>query len=113
MPHPSGSAFGSGLGTKSAFANFLHDLRASNQAARGAREQAGGAKMPEYCAYILGADDHILNRVDLICANEVEAKECAVRLVGNQNVELWQGDRKLAEFRLKATWRRPVKASWG
>jgi hypothetical protein len=69
--------------------------------------------MPEYCAYILGADGHILNRVDLICANEDEAKDCVVRLVGNQNVELWQRDRKLAEFRLKATRRRPVKASWG
>jgi hypothetical protein len=56
-------------------------------------------KMQEYCAYIIGPDGHILNRIDLICANEDEAKECALRLVDGENVELWQRDRKLAEFR--------------
>jgi hypothetical protein len=55
--------------------------------------------MQEYCAYIIGPDGHILNRIDLICANEDEAKECALRLVDGENVELWQRDRKLAEFR--------------
>jgi hypothetical protein len=55
--------------------------------------------MQEYCAYIIGPDGHILNRIDLLCENEDEAKECAVRLVDSQNVELWQRDRRIAEFK--------------
>ena len=29
--------------------------------------------MQEYCAYIIGPDGHILNRIDLRCENEDEA----------------------------------------
>jgi hypothetical protein len=60
---------------------------------------ARGAEMQEYCAYIVGPDGHILSRIDLSCANEDEAKECAVRLIDGQNVELWQRDRRIAEFK--------------
>jgi hypothetical protein len=56
-------------------------------------------KMHEYCAYVVGPDGHILNRIDLFCANDDEAKECAVRLVSGENIELWQRDRRIAEFR--------------
>ena len=55
--------------------------------------------MLEYCAYIVGPDGHIVTRIDLTCADEHEAKECAVRLVDGQNVELWQGDRRIAEIK--------------
>jgi hypothetical protein len=55
--------------------------------------------MQEYCAYIIGPDGHILNRIDLRCENDAEARDCAVRLVDGQNVELWQRDRRIAEFR--------------
>ena len=55
--------------------------------------------MQAYCAYIIGPDGHILTRIDLYCADEDEAKECAVRLVDGQNVELWQGERRIAEFK--------------
>jgi hypothetical protein len=58
-----------------------------------------GTNMQEYCAYIIGPDGHFLSRIDLHCADEGEAKECAVRLVDGQNVELWQGDRRIAEFK--------------
>ena len=58
-----------------------------------------GLKMQEYSAYIVGPDGHILNRIDLFCANDDEAKECAVRLVDDEKVELWQRDRRIAEFR--------------
>jgi hypothetical protein len=58
-----------------------------------------GTNMQEYCAYIIGPDGHILSRIDLHCADEREAKECAVRLVDGQNLELWQGDRWIAEFK--------------
>jgi hypothetical protein len=55
--------------------------------------------MQEYCAYIVGPDGHILNRIDLSCTNDDEAKDCAVRLVDGEKVELWQRDRRIAEFR--------------
>jgi hypothetical protein len=58
--------------------------------------------MQDYCAYIIGPDGHIRNRLDLICASEDEAKECAVRLVDGENVELWQRGRRIAVFK-KAT----------
>ena len=58
-----------------------------------------GTKMQEYCAYIIGPDGHIVTRIDLTCADEDEAKERAVRLVDGQNVELWQGDRRIAEIK--------------
>jgi hypothetical protein len=55
--------------------------------------------MQDYCAYIVGPDGHIVTRIDLTCADEDDAKECVVRLVDGQNVELWQGDRRIAEFK--------------
>ena len=55
--------------------------------------------MQDYCVYIIGPDGHILNRIDLFCVDEDEAKEYAVRLVDGQNVELWQRDRRIAEFK--------------
>ena len=55
--------------------------------------------MQEYCAYIIGPDGHILSRIDLHCQDEIEAKECALRLVDGQNLELWQGDRRVAVFK--------------
>ena len=55
--------------------------------------------MQEYCAYVIGPDGHILNRIDLLCESEEQAKQCAVRLVDGQNVELWQRDRRIARFK--------------
>jgi hypothetical protein len=55
--------------------------------------------MQEYCAYVVGPDGHILNRIDLLCANDDEAKECAARLIDGEHMELWQRDRRIAKFR--------------
>jgi hypothetical protein len=55
--------------------------------------------MQEYCAYVIGPDGHILNRIDLLCESEDQAKQCAVRLVEGQNIELWQRDRRIARFK--------------
>jgi hypothetical protein len=55
--------------------------------------------MQQYSAYIVGPDGHIVTRLDLNCADEDEAKECAVLLVDGEDVELWQGDRRIAEFK--------------
>ncbi len=55
--------------------------------------------MQEYCAYVVGPDGHIINRIDLLCESEDQAKQCAVRLVDGQNIELWQRDRRIAGFK--------------
>lgn len=52
-----------------------------------------------YSAYLVGPDGHIQGRVDLICADDEAAKERAVQLVSGDDVELWQGDRRIAEFK--------------
>jgi len=55
--------------------------------------------MEEYKAYLLGPDGHIERRIDLICENEKAARERAQKLAHGCAVELWQGARKIAEFR--------------
>jgi hypothetical protein len=54
--------------------------------------------MPEYRAYIVGSDGHFVDAVHLVCADDAEASEKAKRLVNGHAVELWQLDRKIAEF---------------
>lgn len=58
----------------------------------------GPAQVNEYRAYIMGADGHILNRIDLLCADDDEAKERAKQLVDGHDVELWQMGRKISVF---------------
>ena len=54
--------------------------------------------MPEYRAYILDREGHIIRPVDLNCGNDDEAKEKARQLVNGHDVELWQLDRKISTF---------------
>jgi hypothetical protein len=54
--------------------------------------------MPEYRAYILDREGHIIRPVDLHCENDDEAKEKARQLVNGHDVELWQLDRKISTF---------------
>jgi hypothetical protein len=54
--------------------------------------------MAEYRAYVVGRDGHIQNRIDLVCVDEDAAKEQARQLVDGHDVELWQGDHKIATF---------------
>jgi hypothetical protein len=54
--------------------------------------------MQEYHAYIMGSDGHILKRINLFCANDETAKERAKQLVDGHDVELWQSDRRIAEY---------------
>jgi hypothetical protein len=53
----------------------------------------------EYRAYIVGPDGHILERVDLLCADDDAAKDRAKQLVDGHDVELWQFSRRIAEFK--------------
>ena len=50
--------------------------------------------MQDYRAYVMGADGHVQNRVDLQCDDDAEALRLAKQLVDGQDVELWQLDRK-------------------
>jgi hypothetical protein len=54
--------------------------------------------MEEYRAYLLGPDGRIASRIDLICEDENAARERARQLAHDCAVELWCGDRKIAEY---------------
>ena len=56
--------------------------------------------MPEYRAYLIGPDGHIVKRVELVCTDEV-AREQAKTLAEWHDVEFWQEARRIAEFRSK------------
>jgi hypothetical protein len=61
--------------------------------------RTGPAQVNEYRAYVMSADGHIIDRIDLLCADDDEAKERAKQLVDGHDIELWQLDRKIAEFK--------------
>ena len=52
----------------------------------------------QYQAYIVRPDGHIVNRVDVVCTDEVEARRLAKQVVDRNAVELWQGDRLIERF---------------
>ena len=55
--------------------------------------------MQGYRAYVVGQDGRILGQTEFFCADDEVAKERAKQLVDGNNVELWQHDRKIAEFK--------------
>lgn len=57
--------------------------------------------MHGYRAYVIGRDGHIINRIDLMCETEAEAKERAKHLVDGHAIELWDGGRQIAKFEPK------------
>jgi hypothetical protein len=54
--------------------------------------------MQEYRAYIVDPSGHVLERIDMMCSDEEVAKERARQLVDGHDVELWQGDHRIATF---------------
>jgi hypothetical protein len=54
--------------------------------------------MAEYRAYIIGTDGQFIRATELICPDDEAAKEHAKQLVAGYDVELWQADRKIAQF---------------
>lgn len=50
-------------------------------------------------AYLIGSDGSIVLRVDLKCDDEEAAKWQAKALVDGHDTELWDGARKIAEFK--------------
>jgi hypothetical protein len=47
--------------------------------------------MPDYRAYLVGADGHFVGYEPLVCANDSEAIKRAERLTARHPVELWSG----------------------
>ena len=54
--------------------------------------------MQHYRAYFLDQDGHISNAIDMECADDDQAKECAKKFVSDRNAELWQEDRLIAIY---------------
>ena len=54
--------------------------------------------MTEYRAYVIGPDGHIINRVDVVCTDEIEARRLAKQVVDGHAVELWQSDRFIERY---------------
>jgi hypothetical protein len=59
--------------------------------------------MEEYRAYVIGPDGHIINRVDIRCPDEKEARRLAKIAVDGHAVELWQTDRFIERFEPEQT----------
>jgi hypothetical protein len=55
-----------------------------------------------YRAFELDRNRHIVGKHDLFCRDDESAKEQAARLVDGYDVELWQGERRIAFFKRKA-----------
>ena len=47
----------------------------------------------DYRAYFVGSDGHFVRFVGLSCCDDAEAIEQARRLIEDQDIELWSGDR--------------------
>ena len=54
--------------------------------------------MEEYRAYIIGPNGHIINRVDICCSDQSEARRLAKVAVNGHAVELWQTNRLIERF---------------
>jgi hypothetical protein len=58
-----------------------------------------GEEMRQYRAYLI-ENGHVWTAIDLICADDDDAKRQMANLPGGHDVELWQGDRMVALLRL-------------
>ena len=58
--------------------------------------KVGYARVP---AYLIGHDGRIERRVEMLCADDEAAKDQAKQLVDGHDVELWQRDRRITEFK--------------
>jgi hypothetical protein len=58
----------------------------------------GAQAMSSYKAYLISPDGHHIKAVDLDCADDHAAKNCAEQLTDFNNVELWEHARRVARF---------------
>ena len=50
-------------------------------------------RVPDYRAYVIGNDGHVLKRHDFECLDDLAALEYARQYVVGKDVEVWQLDR--------------------
>jgi hypothetical protein len=55
--------------------------------------------MPEYRVYTIGLDGRFVRSDEIISSDDVEAIEAARQFVDGHDVELWQRDRRIAQFK--------------
>ncbi len=55
--------------------------------------------MPDYRAYFLGDDGHVMSAVNLSCSDDDAAADTAKQFADDHDVELWQFDRLIALFK--------------
>jgi hypothetical protein len=54
--------------------------------------------MTGYRIYLLANDDHATKRIDIDCADDDAAIEIAKQYIDGRDIELWQRDRRIAQF---------------
>ncbi|MDB5655305.1 MAG: hypothetical protein JWQ94_2918 [Tardiphaga sp.] len=54
--------------------------------------------MSHYRAYFIGNDGHFIKATDVVAADDTAAVIAARALIGKHAIELWQRDRKIAQF---------------
>jgi hypothetical protein len=59
--------------------------------------------VPDYRAFVIGPDDHVIGRHDLAASDDEAAKKRVQELVELEgyDIELWHLDRKIARFKAK------------
>ena len=70
----------------------------------------GEPQMQDYRAYIIGSQGRIRRRIDFLCENDEAARHRAESLVNGHDVELWQLNRMVCEFKAKRQARREIDA---
>ena len=54
--------------------------------------------MQNYRTYFLDQNGHISNAIDMECADDEQAKECAKKFISGRDGELWKEDRLIAIY---------------
>lgn len=57
--------------------------------------------MSDYRVYIIDDDDHIINFIEIDCADDSDAIEHAKHHLDGHDIELWQRDRRIARFDIR------------
>ena len=60
-----------------------------------------GYGVAEYRVYTVDGDGHFIGFEPLVCANDAEAIEQAKRLILNNAIELWSGERLVIRLEAK------------
>jgi hypothetical protein len=59
--------------------------------------------MQQYCAFRIDRSGKVIERTDLSCADDTEAKKRTEALRDGDEIQLWQRDRLVAVFKTRAS----------